>query len=144
MYYVNREQIERRLNMVPELIQVLEATGTGSDDETTLLARYAEERALHLAIEIVTDVGSFLIDGFIMRDASSYEDIVDIMYDEKVVDKALFGVLTELVRLRKPLVQEYFDWDRNGAHALAGKLPQVLNEFSGNVRAYLDKEGIPS
>lgn len=143
MYYVNREQIERRLNMVPELIQVLEATGAGSAEETTLLARYAEERALHLAIEVVTDVGSFLIDGFIMRDASSYEDIVDIMLDEKVVDTALFGVLTGLVRLRKPLVQEYFDWNRSGAHALAGKLPQALTEFSRSVRAYLDKEGIP-
>ncbi|WP_410769717.1 DUF86 domain-containing protein [Fontibacillus sp. BL9] len=142
MYYVNREQIERRLNVLPELVQILEAAGsTGS---AALLERYAEERALHLAIEIVTDVGSYLIDGFIMRDASSYEDIVEIMHDEKVIDDGLFQVLTELVRLRKPLVQEYFDWDRSGSHALAGRLPKVLDDFSRRVREYLDKEGITS
>ncbi len=142
MYYVNREQIERRLNVIPELVQVVEAAG--STVETSLLERFAEERALHLAIEIVTDVGSYLIDGFIMRDASSYEDIVDIMQDEKVIDDELFQALTGLVRLRKPLVQDYFDWDRSEAHTLAGRLPQLLDDFSRRVRAYLDKEGIPS
>lgn len=140
MYYVNREQIERRLNVIPELVQVVEAAGAAR--EASLLERFAEERALHLAIEIVTDVGSYLIDGFIMRDASSYEDIVDIMHDEKVIGEELFQMLTRLVRLRKPLVQEYFDWDRSGAHALAGLLPQLLDDFAGRVRAYLDKEGI--
>jgi len=142
LYYVNREQIERRLNVLPELEQVFAAASSAKDNP--LLFRYAEERALHLAIEIVTDVGSYLIDGFIMRDASSYEDIIDIMRDEKVIGQHLFELLTELVRLRKPLVQEYFEWDRSAGQALARKLPPAMEEFAGNVRAYLDKENIPS
>ncbi|WP_334075926.1 MULTISPECIES: DUF86 domain-containing protein [Paenibacillus] len=142
MYYVNREQIERRLNVLPELEQVFAAACSAEDNP--LILRYAEERALHLAIEVVTDVGSYLIDGFIMRDASSYEDIIDIMRDEKVIGQHLFELLTELVRLRKPLVQEYFEWDRSAGHALARKLPQAMEEFAANVRTYLDKENIPS
>ncbi|MGG6314455.1 DUF86 domain-containing protein [Paenibacillus macerans] len=141
MYYVNREQIERRLDLLPELLQVLRET---AKEEPSLMERYAEERALHLAVEIVTDVGSYLIDGFIMRDASSYEDIIDILYDEKVIDSGLHAVLTELVRLRKPLVQEYFAWNRNGLNGLKKRLPGTLEAFSGNVLKYLEQEGIPS
>lgn len=140
MYYVNREQIERRLNVLPELVQVIE--GACSTAEPSLIERLAEERALHLAIEVVTDVGSYLIDGFIMRDASSYEDIIDIMQDEKVIDGELFRVLTELVRLRKPLVQDYYEWNHSGIHDLMGLLPGVLKRFSQRVREYLDQEGI--
>lgn len=139
MYYVNREQIERRLELVPE---VLEAFRESIQSASSLLGRYAEERALHLAIEIVTDVGSYLIDGFIMRDASSYEDIVDILLDEKVVDTSLHATLIELVRLRKPLVQEYFAWDRQEVMGLRERLPGALQDFAANVRKYLDQEGV--
>lgn len=141
MYYVNREQIERRLELLPELIRVLSAATAAA--EPSLLERYAEERALHLAVEIVTDVGSYLIDGFIMRDASSYEDIIDIIYDEKVIDSAQHAALTELVRLRKPLVQEYFAWNREVLNGLLERLPGALETFSGSVLKYLEQEGIP-
>ncbi|MDQ0086828.1 uncharacterized protein YutE (UPF0331/DUF86 family) [Paenibacillus anaericanus] len=140
MYYVNREQIERRLNMLPELVQVLRATN--SLNEKTLIEHYAEGRALHLAIEVVTDVGSYLIDGFIMRDASSYEDIVDIIYGEGVIDDDLHLVLIELVRLRKPLVQDYIDWNGQGTRELINRLPECLEVCAKRVRDYLDNEGI--
>ncbi|MUG43673.1 DUF86 domain-containing protein [Paenibacillus woosongensis] len=146
MYYVNREQIERRLHMLPEIVQVLNSPDTLEAQNSRLLERYAIERALHLALEIVTDVGSYLIDGFIMRDASSYEDIIDIMLDEKVVDAGLHAVLIELVRLRKPLVQEYFAVDRGAVAALLKQLKEAgaLTVFAERVRAYLDQEGIES
>ncbi|MNO44757.1 hypothetical protein D3C76_350100 [compost metagenome] len=142
MYYVNREQIERRLDVIPELVQVLKSTATLQDK--TLIERYAEERAIHLAIEVVTDVGSYLIDGFIMRDASSYEDIIDIMYDEKVIDDGLNIIFIDLVRMRRPLVQEYFDHSRKGYHELTLQIMDSLERFSYKVLEYLDKEGIPS
>lgn len=140
MYYVNREQIERRLALLPEVTEVLKASG--STVEQSLLERYAEERALHLAVEIVTDVGSYLIDGFIMRDASSYEDIIDIIFDEKVITSELHLTFTELVRLRKPLVQDYFAWDRHELNQLTKRLPDALNAFAESVLLYLDREGI--
>lgn len=144
MYYVNREQIERRLHMLPEIVQVLKETFADRDVADEVLAGYARERALHLALEIVTDVGSFLIDGFIMRDASSYEDIIDIMLDEKVIDQTLHVPLTDLVRQRKPLVQEYFNIDQSGIEKLVGVLLEknVLESFAAHVRSYLDQEGI--
>jgi len=102
VYYVNREQIDLRLNAVPEVAGALEALA--ADWQGDALQGLAQERALHLAIEIVTDVGSYLIDGFIMRDASSYEDIIEIIGEEGVFPAERKAPLAELVRLRKPLV----------------------------------------
>lgn len=84
MYYVNVQDIRLRLGAMPELEQALKELASGW--QGTLLQGLAQERALHLAIETVTDVGSCLIDGYIMRDASSYEDIVEIIGGEEVIE----------------------------------------------------------
>ncbi|MBW7460518.1 DUF86 domain-containing protein, partial [Paenibacillus sepulcri] len=105
-----------------------------------LLGGLAQERALHLAIETVTDIGSCLIDGFIMRDASSYEDIIDIIAGEGVFPEDIHGTLLELVRLRKPLVQDYYEWDRARLHPLSLILPGILQQFQSAVQTYLAKE----
>ncbi|UNK17119.1 DUF86 domain-containing protein [Paenibacillus sp. N3/727] len=138
MYYVNQEQIERRLNAIPEIASGLKQAAESWDGG--LVFGLVQERALHLAIEVVTDVGSYLIDGFIMRDASSYEDIMDITHEEKVMTSEVHTVLLELVRLRKPLVQEYYDWERHTLHPLSSVLPDVLEQFAVNVRDYLKQE----
>lgn len=136
MYYVNRQQIEVRLQFIPEMIQVLQTLQQSWDPKNPLYP-FAQERALHLAVETVTDVGSYLIDGFLMRDASSYEDIIEILRDEQVVSSDLARPLLELVELRKPLVQRYFSLERDRLRPVALALPDVLSQFSVSVRDYL-------
>nr|WP_145402919.1 HepT-like ribonuclease domain-containing protein [Paenibacillus xylanexedens] len=138
MYYVNREQIARRLQAVPEVAEGLRHAVQAWDGG--LVLGMVQERCLHLAIEIVTDVGSYLIDGFIMRDASSYDDIIQINYEEKVFDESTYEVLRELVLLRKPLVQDYFSWQREVLHPLSAVLPEILEQFSDQVSVYVEKE----
>lgn len=138
MYYVNQEQIAVRLQTIPEIAEALEALS--ADWKGTLMEGLAQERAIHLAIETVTDVGSFLIDGFILRDASSYEDIVDIIGEAEVFPERLLRPLGELVSLRKPLVQDYYEWQRDKLHPLAPELGRMLREFKASVEAYLAKE----
>lgn len=138
MYYVNQEQIQHRLDAIPEIVQGL-TEAAGSWDGGVVLGM-VQERALHLAIEIVTDVGSYLIDGFIMRDASSYEDIMEINHEEKVFDAETYDVLLKLVTLRKPLVQEYYTWNRSELHPLTPVLPDILNKFAVQVREYIQQE----
>lgn len=138
MYYVNREQIAVRLETMPDIasaLQVLAANWQGS-----MMEGLAQERALHLAIETVTDVGSFLIDGFLMRDASSYEDIIEITGAEGVFPAQMLETLTELVKLRKPLVQDYYDWPRSELHPLTRTLSELLPAFKHSVERYLDRE----
>ncbi|WP_409345508.1 DUF86 domain-containing protein [Paenibacillus sp. MBLB4367] len=139
MYYVNEEQIEQRLQFISSVVEACEQLPSAwSADQ--LLVRFAQERALHLAIETVTDIGSLMIDGFIMRDASSYEDIIDILRQEQVFGAETGATLTELVKLRRPLVQDYISFDRNVLHPLVAELPAVLRKFSEDVRAFIKKE----
>lgn len=138
MYYVNREQIELRLQCIPSIAEAMREIGAGWNG--SMVQGLAQERALHLAIETVTDVGSYLIDGFIMRDASSYEDIIEINAEEQVFPRELTPVLIELVRLRKPLVQEYYAWSSQTCHPFLAVLPDVLETFASSVRQYVERE----
>jgi uncharacterized protein YutE (UPF0331/DUF86 family) len=124
MYYVNREQISVRLEAIPALAEALRELV--EHWKGTLVQGLAQERALHLAIEIVTDVGSFLIDGFIMRDASSYEDIIEITGAEGAYPAHMTEALAELVKLRRPIVQEYYDWPRVELHPFTERLAEML------------------
>ncbi|MFC4778643.1 DUF86 domain-containing protein [Paenibacillus sp. GCM10023252] len=138
MYYVNQEQLAVRLQVLPELAAALDMISASW--QGTLLEGLAQERALHLALETVTDVGSFLIDGFIMRDASSYEDIIDIIASEGVFSAEELPMLLQLVKLRKPLVQDYYEWPRSELHPLSLELPKRLLSFKQAVEAYLARE----
>ncbi|PYI56141.1 DUF86 domain-containing protein [Paenibacillus flagellatus] len=141
MYYVNEEQIGERLAFIPSLAEAADKlSASWREGGPDVLLAFAQERLLHLAVELVTDVGSLLIDGFLMRDASSYEDIVDILRVEGVFGDELSEPLQAIVRLRKPLVQEYAKLDRSGLHPLVGKLPDVLASFGESVRAFMAKE----
>lgn len=141
MYYINWDQVHSRLDFIPAIQQVCE-TIIESPNQGNLSAteHFAQERALHLAIETVTDVGSLLIDGFIMRDASSYEDIIEILKGEQVFSEDIAFILLELVRLRRPLVQEYMDLERKGVHPLLPKIRATLPSFTESVKAFIKKE----
>ncbi|MCR8643829.1 DUF86 domain-containing protein [Paenibacillus sp. N1-5-1-14] len=138
MYFINVEQIESRLQFIPELVKACEELE--QVDMNNHLNQLAQERVLHLAIETVTDIGSLLIDGFILRDASSYEDIVEILRGEQAFSSDVAVHLIELVKLRKPLVQEYTTWSRDGLHPMTAKLPTVLPDFEASVRSFIHKE----
>ncbi|MEF2247802.1 DUF86 domain-containing protein [Paenibacillus sp. IITD108] len=138
MYYVNVEQIAVRLQAIDEITKALQELSR--QWQGSLLQGLAQERALHLAVETVTDVGSYIIDGFIMRDASSYEDIIDITGEEGVFPADMQPTLMKLVKLRKPLVQQYFEWQRAELHPLTTELASLLPAFKEAVEQYLKRE----
>lgn len=138
MYFVNQQQIHQRLEQVSLVQQAAMKVQTSWDD--SIMVHMAQERVLHLAVEIVTDIGSLLIDGFIMRDASSYEDIVEIIAQEAVLNDELCTQLLQLVSLRKPLVQQYSEWERNGIHPQLLTLPACMEQFKVSVQHYLKQE----
>lgn len=141
MYFVNHEQIELRLRFLNVIAAACEQVINRWDEKgASLLHQLAQERVLHLAVESVTDVGSLLIDAFILRDASSYEDIVDILHGEEAFDDALAAFLLQLVKLRKPLVQDYVNWDRTKLHPFIEEMPEALPKFASAVRVFMDKE----
>ncbi|PDO09373.1 MAG: hypothetical protein BLM47_12925 [Candidatus Reconcilbacillus cellulovorans] len=144
MYRIDRERLERLLDflsVVAEGCRALAAEAPPADEALRLIRSLAQERLLHLAAEAVTDIGGILIDGFLMRDAAGYEDIVEVLKGEGVVGEAEAAFWIDLIRLRRELVRDYASIVRDGRlHPLVSRLPAELESFAADVRAFLRKE----
>lgn len=143
MYNVNTERINDILiyltnELLPTISQIMDKVeGEFLSDPT---AGFAAERLFHTFIEGMTDIGNLLIDGFIMRDPGSYEDIVDIMEDEQVYSPAHAQAFKEIVKMRKGLVVEYTLNRRTQLYHAYQKHHDNMKEYPHIIREYLKKE----
>lgn len=136
MYFVDRELMEQRLHYIEQLAGLFKAQGKWESP----LEKAALERIAHMMAEAVLDVGNAMIDGFIMRDPGSYDDIIDILLDEKVIDEPISANLKVLVSLRKQLVQYYTAIDHEQLAAELAAILDGIEAFPGLVRTYLVNE----
>ncbi|MFE1627626.1 DUF86 domain-containing protein [Brevibacillus reuszeri] len=142
MYDVNTKRIDQVLAHMNRMLDLLEKLGERGAEAVLSdeVAALAMERALHLSIEGIVDVGNALIDGFIMRDPGSYSDVVEIMRDEQVITDEQAVMLTRLTEFRKHLVNEYTSVPAAKMYALAIDATPALRQFDPRVRAFLKKE----
>lgn len=136
MYFVDREKIGQQLQYLQQLVQMFKE----QDSFESKLEKLALERLAHMMIEAMLDVGNSMIDGFIMRDPGSYEDIMEILTDEKVLSVSVAGEIKELLGLRKTLVHDYTNISHEIVReALEKGIPSV-ESFSLSVKNYLINE----
>ncbi|WP_107943141.1 DUF86 domain-containing protein [Metasolibacillus sp. FSL H7-0170] len=137
MYFVDRNKISLNLQHLDTLLAIFEEQENWLENDMTKLAL---ERIGHNVMESMMDVGNLMIDGFIMRDPGSYEDIIDILVDEKVISPDMDASLKAVVGLRKMLVREFIQVDDEEViKVLSGSLG-ALKQFSGKVQDYLTNE----
>ncbi|MCB7143941.1 MULTISPECIES: DUF86 domain-containing protein [Bacillus amyloliquefaciens group] len=136
MYFVDRNNIEQTLRFFETQLALFDSTPAWESE----IEKRALERISHLMIECILDVGNDMIDGFIMRDPGSYDDIMDILTDEKVVAEDEGNKLKQLISSRKQLVQEYQRADHQELFTLITSNRDVLKAFSARVRTYLETE----
>ncbi|KMJ55711.1 hypothetical protein AB685_25780 [Bacillus sp. LL01] len=136
MYFVNREKIEETLTYMELMVGELDQKWALE----TLKDKLAFERLATVVIESIIDVGNSMIDGFIMRDPGSYEDIVEILFDEKVIKEEDALSLKKVVSLRKPLVTHYTAIKHEEVALVLNQEINALTHFSANVRRYLVEE----
>lgn len=135
MYFIDREKIEEILLYMDDLLEFI-----ANNRFTTKMEKIALERVTHVLIESTLDVGNMMIDGFIMRDPGSYEDIIDILIDEKVVPKDQEEAYKEFIALRKSLVTNYMNVDHQELEKNLNESVVVLRTFSSYIREYLKNE----
>src|SRR5699024_8140423 len=135
MYFVNQKQIEETLEYMDKLLNELDKYNFDS-----LIEKLALQRMTHLTIEAIIDVGNMMIDGFIMRDPGSYEDIIDILVDERVLPEPEVNNYKEIISLRKMLVKEYLHVDDTHLIDSVMKNKEILNNFSKHIRTYVQEE----
>lgn len=137
VYFVDRNKITKNLQYLDGLLAILESEDSWLEND---IKKLAIERIGHNVMESMMDVGNLMIDGFIMRDPGSYEDIIDILIDEKVVSTEMEAPLKAVVGLRKMLVREFTDVDvQEVVNVLTATLP-ALKQFSPAVNSYLTNE----
>ncbi|MGE6629958.1 DUF86 domain-containing protein [Bacillus sp. NPDC077027] len=136
MYFVDRNKVEETLRFYEAQYKLL------SDHQswTSPLEKKALERIAHLLVECILDTGNDMIDGFIMRDPGSYDDIMDILVDEKVVSAEEGDQLKKLVACRKTLVQQYQDVSHGDLLQVFRMVEGALQSFPKRVRTYLEQE----
>ncbi|WP_273832294.1 DUF86 domain-containing protein [Guptibacillus sedimenti] len=135
MYFVDRKKIEEQLIYFDKMIKILKESSFQTE-----LQMLGLERLHHVFIESMIDVGNSMIDGFIMRDPGSYEDIIEILSDEKVISSENAVRLKEVVGMRKPLMQEYVNPQHGALEQNLRKNLSALEQFPADIRKYLTQE----
>lgn len=136
MYFVDREKIEKTLVYLQAQMNLFNKIQTIEDE----FQKSALERTAHMMMDCVLDVGNAMIDGFIMRDPGSYDDIIDILLDEKVIDEEMSTAFKSIIKVRKVLVQNYLDADHENIYDQVKEALIAFEKFPTKVRDYLANE----
>lgn len=134
MYFVDRQKIEKTLQYMEQIVHYVE------QPFHTPIEKLALERIAHVIIESIIDVGNAMIDGFIMRDPGSYEDIIDILVDERVLSAEDGEALKQIIHFRKKLVQQYIAVPHDELLEVLQRHKHVLLSFPHAIRTYLHDE----
>lgn len=136
MYFVDRKLLEKRLTYMEDLLQHFEAVSKKTDVPSVL----ATERICHMLVEVMMDVGNQMIDGFIMRDPGSFNDIAAILVDEKVITAAEGKQIEALLPLRKELLQHYDSYSYEELVKEYTSNLEAVKNYPGKIRHYLTNE----
>ncbi|MFC4766144.1 type VII toxin-antitoxin system HepT family RNase toxin [Effusibacillus consociatus] len=109
----HRQQIRQYFTEMNRCVEILEKVADTSREDFCAdgILQAAGERAFHIALECVTDVGNLIIDALIMRDPSSYEDIVQVLAEENMFPKEFAQSFMEAVKFRRVLAHDYLERD---------------------------------
>lgn len=135
MYFVDRKLLERTILYLEGLLEELR-----NHTFETYLDKLAMERLVQMSIESMLDIGNMIIDGFIMRDPGSFEDIIDILVDEDVLPVEETENYKEVIRLRNMLVKDYLNVDHQQLVRVMEKNYTSMEQFGSRIRGFLDDE----
>ena len=111
---VDREVVLGRINHLEKNIEYLEGVKSYSKNEFSenqdIYYRY--ERALHLTIEAVIDIGNHLIADQKLKTPESNKEIFLILNKNDIIDQGLSDKLIKMAGFRNILVHDYLDLDR--------------------------------
>ncbi len=144
MYDVDSVRINRQLDILDTCILVIRSLPHSvdviNDSNQSKVNYFALERAIHIAVECIADIGNVLIDGFVMRDPGSYSDIVDILDDEGVLPHDMTEPIQRIVTYRKKLVHMYGEVTTDELDHVGQICREYLPHLRLLIEGYLEKE----
>lgn len=133
MYFVDVGEIEKRLTYMDQLI----AQFKNEPKDQTTTYRLASERYVDVVVEVILDVGHQVIDGFLMRDAGSYEDIITILLEEDVISERNAVVYKDFIRLRKKVRKSYTSIERAEIEQMIHDNQDAITSYTNDIRNYI-------
>lgn len=142
MYHVQVDRVDKVLTYMEKHLPHLQSLAQAQPEQLAQEAwrQLAAERLLHTLTEAITDVSALLIDGFMMRDPGSYQDMVEILGHEEVFPEEYSQKLARLIAFRRRLVSEYTEVSAEEMYPLLQLASQTLPDFPGYIRQYLEEE----
>lgn len=141
MYDVDVKKINQILMFSDQLVSESQSIAEQMQQGTkNFLLLLAAQRILQIQFEVFTDVANLLIDGFVMRDPGGYEDMVDILDDEKVISLETSSTLRELIDFYRQSVKEYLTFEIEQTELKFVTVYPRLHRFAIEVRNYLEAE----
>lgn len=141
MYVVNHEDLQRRLNYYHQLVSFLTSIQESDILENeTLENQLAFERAYHLLIESMLDIGHLLIDTFIMRDAASFADIFIVLEEEGVIPVTGRESYHDLLSKRPIIVKKYVDIDHQDLFKTLRENIYEVEQYTTYIEKFLADE----
>lgn len=134
MYFVNKEQLNTKLNYIQQLT---------ADYEMNKANTYAFERIAQMLIEASVDIGNMIIDGFILRDPGNYKDVIDILALEKVISAQTQEQINQTIDVRKQFVHFYDQLDDSKLIPLFDQAIPYYQQFIAEVVNFLKSENVP-
>ncbi|UBV39481.1 DUF86 domain-containing protein [Staphylococcus xylosus] len=134
MYFVNKDQLNTKLNYLQQLIQ---------DYPQNKDNAYAFERIAQMFIESAVDIGNMIIDGFILRDPGNYKDVIDILALEKVISEDTQNQINKTVDVRKRFVHYYDELDNAELVPLFDESVSYYQTYIEEVIQFLKNENVP-
>lgn len=129
MYFVDKEELNKKLDYIAQL------TNDFNDS-----SGYGLERICHMLIESVVDVGNMIIDGFIMRDPGSYQDVIDILEMEQVISKADAKSISSTLPYRQWMVRDYTAIDHAQLKSIFSQHLAAYQNFKESVDTFITRE----
>jgi len=137
VYFIDSKKITKNLAYMDDITAVFEARDNWLEDAVSTLAL---ERIANVYIEAIIDIGNTMIDGFIMRDPGSYEDIIDILVDEKAVPQEYDADLKLLLTLRRVLVRDILEVDDAEVLRVLTAVVPTIKKLRAAIEAFVEKE----
>ena len=128
---VDREVVVERIKNLEEKIDYLKKIGDYKKSEFSKEADiyFRFERALHLAIEAVIDIGNHIIADHRLKTPDSNKDIFKILANNKIIDKNLADKLMKMAGFRNILVHDYLDLDRELEYEIISNNLEDIEKF---------------
>ncbi len=137
MYFIDSKKITNNLSYMDDITAVFESRENWLEDAVSKLAL---ERIANVYIEAIIDIGNTMIDGFIMRDPGSYEDIIDILVDEKAIPQSFDADLKLLLTVRRPLVRDILEVEDEEILRILNKIMPTIKQLRSSIETFVEKE----